>query len=232
MGLNNTNAGAVVFDLETIAVDGAKDFVEPVEAPSNYKDPIKIRDYIADGTVRALEKCSLDPDLCRLAVIGWLDEGDSEPIVTVVRNEGEEHAILRQFWMRVTLPGGGHRRSISFYGLSFDWPVIVQRSRYLGVPFAMPNLDKYRTPHTDLHALLTFNGATKHTHSLDFYAKRFGVQLPTDEIDGSQIAAAVAAGEWEKVVNHCRLDVLKTAAIAHRIGALSTAPALPAGAVA
>jgi hypothetical protein len=136
------------------------------------------------------------------------------------------------FWNIVTTPGGSHRRTISFYGLSFDWPVIVQRSRYLGVPFALPTLDKYRTPHTDLHALLTFNGATKHTHSLDFYAKRFGVQLPADAIDGSQIAKAVADGAWEKVTTHCRLDVLKTAAIAHRIGALSSAPRLPEGAVA
>ena len=87
----------------------------------------------------------------------------------------------------------------------------------------MPNLDKYRTPHVDLHAKLTFNGATKHTHKLDFYAKRFGLPLPEDTIDGSDIAAVIAAGEWQKAVDHCRLDVLKTAGIARRIGLLAPA---------
>lgn len=234
MGMDNLEAAAMVFDLETLPIESAADFMEPVEAPENYKDPIKIRAFIAEHTPKKLAKCSLDPDLCRIAVLGWLDEGEPEPIVVRILSEDEERCALRMFWQRVTTPGGSHRRTISFYGLSFDWPVIVQRSRYLGVVHSIPNLDKYRTPHYDLHAKLTFNGATKHTHDLDFYAKRFGVPLPADDIDGSQVAAAIEAGEWEKVLRHCRFDILKTAAIAHRIGALSTAPNLSAveGAVA
>ena len=222
MGLNGENAGAIVFDLETLPIEGAASFLEPIEAPINYKDPIKIRDYIQDATVRAVDKCSVDPDLCRIAILGLLHEGDDEPVMMTAEDEVRERALLGMFWNIVGLGiGGGHRRTISFYGLSFDWPVIVQRSRYLGVPFTLPNLDKYRTPHTDLHALFTFNGVTKHTHSLDFYAKRFDLQLPEDPIDGSQIAAVIASGDWTAAVEHCRLDVLKTAGIARRIGALS-----------
>jgi uncharacterized protein YprB with RNaseH-like and TPR domain len=156
-------------------------------------------------------------------VLGVLPEGEDEPVVVTAETEEREAALLRMFWNMVTIAAGAHRRTISFYGLSFDWPVIVQRSRYLQVHHVLPNLDKYRTPHVDLHAKLTFNGATNKTHSLDFYAKRFGLDLPEDTIDGSQIAAVIAAGDWQQAVDHCRLDVLKTAAIARRIGVLSPA---------
>lgn len=223
MGLNSDNATALVFDLETLPIEGADQFIDPddVAAPINYVDPIKIRDYVRKATLKAAEKACLDPDLCRIAILGVLHEGEREPVMLTAETEAKEVALLQLFWSMVSGPGGWHRRTISFYGLSFDWPVIVQRSRYLGVPFSLPNLDKYRTPHTDLHALLTFNGATGKTHKLDFYAKRFGLDLPADPIDGAQIGAVIAAGDWPKAVEHCRLDVLKAAGIARRIGVLS-----------
>lgn len=223
MGMNGDNAGALVFDLETLPIEGAEKFIdlEGIEAPSNYKDPVKIRDYIKNATVKAAEKACLDPDLCRIAVLGVLLEHEEEPVVMTAENEAREADLLRMFWNMVTIVAGSHRRTISFYGLSFDWPVIVQRSRYLNVHHVLPSLDKYRTPHIDLHAKLTFNGVTKHTHSLDFYAKRFGLELPEDTIDGSQIGAVIANGDWATAVEHCRLDVLKAAGIARRIGMLA-----------
>lgn len=223
MGINNENAGAVVFDLETLPIDGAASFVEPASAPENYKDPIKIRDYIANANAKAVGKCSLDPALCRIAVLGALFEDDADPFIWTARTEDEERAALVAFWKTVTLASGAHRRTVSFYGLSFDWPVIIMRSWLLGVPFTMPDVDKYnRAGHVDLHQRLTARGAVP-THSLDFYAQRFGLDLPADTIDGSQIAATIAAGDWATAVEHCRLDVLKTAGIAQRIGVLSPA---------
>jgi len=223
MGMDNEYASAVVFDLETLPIEGAVNFIEPIEAPLNFVDPTKIRDYIQKATLKAAEKCSTDPDLCRIAVLGWLPEGDTEPIVLRAEDEAQERAALGVWWDMVTTPGGSHRRTISFYGLSFDWPVIIQRSRYLGLLRAWPNLDKYRTPHVDLFNVLTFHGSTKHSHGLSFYAKRFGLDLPEDPIDGSQIAAVIAAGDWAAAEQHCRLDVLKTAMLAQRLGLMAPA---------
>lgn len=222
MGMNNADAGALVFDLETLPIEGAASYLEPIEAPSNYVNADAIDRYIAKATLKAAEDCSVDPDLCRIAVLGLLLEGQAEPMVRTAANENDERLLLSWFWNTVSLDGGGHRRTISFYGLSFDWPVIIQRSRYLDVRFAMPNLDKYRTPHTDLHAKLTFNGATHKTHSLDFFAKRFKLALPEDPIDGSKIAAVLAAGQWATAIQHCRVDVLRTAGLARRCGFMSS----------
>jgi predicted PolB exonuclease-like 3'-5' exonuclease len=222
MSFDSLNARALILDVETVACDGAAAFLEPVDAPANYKDPIKIAEYIASASTKALDKCSLDPDLCRIVAIGWLLDGEPEPQIVIAETESQETTALEMFWDAAALPGGGVRRLASFYGLSFDLPVLIRRSQYLGVSYPLLNLDKYRTPHLDLHARLTFNGVTK-THSLEFYVKRFGLVVPSDDVDGSDIATLVAAGEWEKVRRHCEIDVLKTAALARRLGFLAAA---------
>lgn len=230
MGMNHENANALVFDLETLPIDSAATFLEEPEAPGNYKDPIKIREYIAEAKGKQLGKCSLDPSLCRIAALGFLHEGQVEPTVLVILDEREEKWALAQWWDQVGMAGGGHRRTVGFYGLSFDWPVIITRSWLLGVPFSMPDVDKYnRAGHADLYQRLTFRDAVP-SHSLDFFAKRHGVVLPEeDTIDGSQVAEAIARGDWEVVRQHCRLDVLKTAGLAQRIGLLARAEsAVPA----
>lgn len=221
MGMNGENSGAIVFDLETLPIDSAEEFLESASAPDNYKDPIKIRDYIVAANAKAIGKCSLDPSLCRIAVAGWIGEGGHEPHVLAAVDETAERFLLAEFWKAVSLPGGGHRRTVSFYGLSFDWPVIITRSWLLNVPFSMPDVDKYnRAGHVDLYQRLTFRDAVP-SHSLDFFAKRHGVVLPeTDMIDGSQTADVIARGDWDTAIQHCRLDVLKTALIAQRIGLL------------
>ena len=45
-----------------------------------------------------------------------------------------------------------------------------------------------------------------------------------DPHSGKDIAALVAAGEWAGVEGHCTADILKTAALARRIGVLEPEP--------
>ena len=98
MGVNNENAGAIVFDLETLPIEGAEKFIdlEGIEAPSNYKDPVKIRDYVASATLKAAEKACLDPDLCRVAILGLLHEGDDEPVLMTAEDEVRERTLLEK----------------------------------------------------------------------------------------------------------------------------------------
>ena len=58
--------GPLILDCECVGIETASDFLEPIEAPSNYKDPAKIESYIAEATAKAVERCGLDPDLCRI----------------------------------------------------------------------------------------------------------------------------------------------------------------------
>jgi len=214
MGLDNENAARLVFDIETFALDDAGNYLEPPTAPANYKDPQKIADYIAEKLASQVDRAALDPDLCRVVALGVLSERDDAPKVWVAR-EGDtaaEAAMLTRFWQLV-----GDRPLVGFNILGFDLPVLLRRSLYLDVPRPRIQIDRFKHPQViDLMQDLAF-GRIEFTRSLDFYSKRFGFGIE-DDLTGADIAAAVRAGEWDRVEAHVTADVRKTAALAAKLG--------------
>jgi hypothetical protein len=97
--------------------------------------------------------------------------------------------------------------------------VLMRRSQYLNVAYPRLSLDKYRTPHIDLMAHLTWNGLVR-ARSLKFYARRFGIPFD-DPVKGGDIPQLVDAGDWNAVIAHVSSDVELTAALARRIGVLA-----------
>lgn len=204
----------MILDIETYALDGAAEFIEEPTAPSNYKDATKIEAYIADAKAKAVSRCALDPDLCRIVCIGNTpDHGNSVHVMIGLRHQ-DEADMLNLLWKQVAVDPV----LIGFNLLSFDLPVLIRRSQYLGVdvPPIVGNLDKYRTPHIDLMERLSFNGKIK-AHSLGFYCKRFGITVP-DTTNGADIDAMVKADDWAGIEAHCRADVRKTRLLAERLG--------------
>ena len=61
----------VVLDLETVAVSEAAEYLDTIEAPSNYKDPAKIDAYLDAKRKDLLAKAALDIDLARIVAIGY-----------------------------------------------------------------------------------------------------------------------------------------------------------------
>jgi predicted PolB exonuclease-like 3'-5' exonuclease len=203
-------------DIETAAIDDAAQYIEPVEAPANYKDPAKIAEYVATAQAKAVDRCGLDPDLCRIVALGWMFPGEPSPQVRVCKTVTEEKDTLEYFWRDVQ-----EATLVTFNGLKFDLPVLMRRSLYLGIPYPRLSLDRYRTPHIDLFNQLTYNG-TIQGHSLKFYLSRFNIA--TDDLtSGKDIAALVKAGEWAAVATHCQSDVIGTKDLALRIGAIRLA---------
>ncbi len=70
MGINNEYAAKLVLNIETAPMDGAVDYIETPEAPSNYKNAEAIERYITDAKAKALDRCGLDPDLARIVSPG------------------------------------------------------------------------------------------------------------------------------------------------------------------
>jgi len=214
MGYNNDNAARVVFDIETAPLPDAAEFIEPAEAPSNYKDPEKIAAAIAKGNAEALSRCSLDVDLCQIVAICWWIEGESEPqpLCAVGGDGWDESGIIRAFW---AVSNGHHL--VGFNCLGFDLPVLLRRSLYLGIQAPRIQIDRFKHPQvTDLMDELSYSGKLK-LRGLSFYAKRFGIDVP-DGLSGSGIAQAVTEGRWEDIAAHVKADVQKTAALAERLG--------------
>jgi predicted PolB exonuclease-like 3'-5' exonuclease len=211
--------GFLVFDIETVALPEAAEYIEPATAPANYKDAEKIAAYCAAKDADAVSRCALDPDLCRIVSVGWMDTfaGLGSDINVFSCHDDAERSVLQEFWRRV--------RTVQVVGyncIGFDLPVMLRRSMYLGVkPSLGPSdLNKYRMGKVlDLMQLLSFSGALKY-RSLDFYCTRLGLDVP-DEHSGKDIGALYAAGDWEAIEAHCRADVLKTALLADCMGVFS-----------
>lgn len=206
----------MILDIETFSLDDAAAFIEEPSAPANYKDPEKIAAFIADARAKAVSRCALDPDLCRIVAVGW-DLNDAQGC-TCFKDANEEADGLRQFW---ALASRSHRL-IGFNLLGFDLPVLIRRSQYLDVevPSTAYNLDRYRSPHVDLMERLSFNGKVK-AHSLEFYRRRFALDVPDDPYTGADVNALVLDGNWSAVADHCFADVLTTKALAIRLGVIA-----------
>jgi hypothetical protein len=56
---NMADTKLCVIDLETAPIDGVAAFLEEPAAPSNYRDPTKIADYIAAAKVELAERAAL-----------------------------------------------------------------------------------------------------------------------------------------------------------------------------
>jgi predicted PolB exonuclease-like 3'-5' exonuclease len=211
----------LVIDVETVAIDDVATYLEPVSAPSNYKDELKIKAYIEEETKRQTEKAALDIDLARIVAIGWHWTGAPERSeVMVIRDEIQERTILGEFWHRfwpVYIPG--HTVAVTFNGLGYDLPLLLRRSLYLGVTAPKLQLDRYKhIDAIDLMQILCLDGRLK-MHGLQFYANRFKIPVEQD-IAGADIGKAVADGDWAAVERHCAADVQTTYLLAKRMGVL------------
>lgn len=223
MSYDNQNSRMVVLDLETVAIDDVADYVEPAEPAANLKDPQKIADDIAKKERAQIEKAALYPWTARIVALGAWVVGADTPRVRVTLHEASEAEALAALWDTVVSRSGAVSPLVTFNGLGFDLPVLMARSRLLGVQAPVLNTDRYRSPHPDLMQILTFRGAVP-SRSLKWFARRFGV-LVDDETSGADVAALVAAGDVQAVADHCESDVRLTHALAVRLGVISVVAA-------
>lgn len=219
MGMNNSGVPPrMVIDIETYSLAEAAQFIEEPSAPANYKDPEKIAAYVAEKRIENLSRCALDVDLCRIVALGTQNTETGAIVVTTAHDDATERDMLEGFWHDTA--GCNY---IGFNILGFDLPVLMRRSLYLGLNyFRQTPVDRYKTPHSDLMEILSFNGKLKY-RGLDFYCRRFGIAI-ADETSGADIDALVKADDWVGVEAHCRADVVKTALLARRIGVLTSEP--------
>ncbi len=143
-----------------------------------------------------------------------------------MHGEAAEAAALRHFWSMAK-----HRTLIGFRCKDFDLKFAIQRSRYLGIEYPQLDLGRYsnRSAIVDLYHELTFNDSQDRDswcmrRTLKAFSKRFGLPVE-DETAGADIAALVAADQWDQVIAHCTSDVKLTVALAQRLGFVQTAQA-------
>lgn len=209
----------IVVDIETAPIPDVITYLKwnDYQAPTNYKDPIKISDYINAAKLRDLERCALEPDLNRIIALGTFIEGQSLPSVIVCRIEQEEREGLKWLWAEMRR---AHSVLVTYNGLDFDVPVLLRRSLYLNVKAPNISVDRYRHPQVvDLMRILSYDGKLTY-RPLNFYTQRFGLTPPPDDITGAEVQQCLERGEWETITQHCLANVLQTHQLAARIHAL------------
>ncbi len=221
----------VIVDIETAPLENAREFIaapnlDDIKAPSNYVKAEAISDYVKRETAKRLadferdctSKAALDFNTARIIALGWWTElGGTEAYLTA--DEEAERLALYAFW-RVARD----RQIVGFYIRQFDLPMMIQRSRYLGVPHLMPDLGRYSRSNgvVDLYDLLTFNDLRAETimsRSVHSFCRRFGIPVE-DIVSGADIPALVAAGDWTAVDSHVRSDIALEVSLARRLGVL------------
>lgn len=174
------------FDIETVVNPDALPFIPDPTAPGNYKDVEKIAQYVADKKAEQVEQAPLDSDLGRIVAVALqcgLENATQTQLVgdTETPNEVE---ILKWFWLSFAQMEG---RACGYNILGFDLPYLLRRSFDLRVPVPFqPRLGKYQIePVTDLMGIL-YNWGT--ARGLKWVCKRYGIENPLPDLDGSQVA--------------------------------------------
>lgn len=222
--------------------------LEDVTAPTHYKDPVKIADYIArkqrelretvaerrrELVAKAevkrqawIDGCSLEPDLARLICLAFIGPPyrPDTSIVIPIRTEDDERVALREFWASFIEAQRRNLPIVGFNVLAFDLPLLLRRSQLLGVTHPLVSVDRYRSPVIDLLLKLTFNGVLK-MRGLDWYCRRFGIAQELEDHPGKDMPQLAAQGQWWLIEQHARCDLARTQALAARLGYITVADA-------
>src|SRR5690606_2761049 len=131
----------LTIDVEAVAIADVETYLEPVTAPSNYRDPEKIAAYEQEARAAAIARAALDVDLARIVALG-IKRDDGATDVLRCQDEAGERYALTHLW-------GLYRpqtQFVTFNGLGYDLPLLLRRSLYLGLWHPSIQCDRFKHP--------------------------------------------------------------------------------------
>ena len=122
----------IYFDIETSPPDGTSPDWERVKAPSNYKDPAKIRQYQVEHAFPKWAEMALSVPLAKVTCLSACTD-DSDVFHAA---NGNESRTMEQFaeWCAPHLHQHEPVVWCAFYGLKFDMPIVATRLLKYGLP--------------------------------------------------------------------------------------------------
>jgi hypothetical protein len=201
----------IAFDIETCPTDEAAFSSSQKDRLEQQLDYHRERSPDTPGDALSRKARSLHPFLgwicCISAVMAPLRGDPGTPRSLTAETPDEEAELLDAFWSGI----GQVDKSVvwaSFNGKRFDAPYIAARSARHGItPTRQDILNTYpykQRPHADLSNLWP------QPYGLDDLCDLLGVDTPKTEMDGSQVAGAVADGRIEEVSAYCERDAVAT----------------------
>jgi 3'-5' exonuclease len=205
------------FDIETIpaqAPDVRAEIAASITAPAQYKKQESIDAWLAENREPETEdrwlKTSFDGGVGHMVCIGWA-VGDG-PVycysVSRAGNAADERRTMEDFFC--ALEDAGTVTLVGHNIVGFDIPFLWKRAMVLGVkpPFTFPRNPK---PWSDLvcDTMALWDSQQRAGGSMARICRLLGIEHEGD-IGGADVWPAIKAGEFTKVVAHCRADVDRT----------------------
>ena len=224
------------FDLETLPNLSIPENCKPIFDESdiklgNLKDPVKIAAKMEEERAlfdqKLCKKMSTDPTLCQLCtfvgIIYDTDSGESIEEVAVqvtAEDDNDDYLAVTDGWKFIARAYQERIPLVSFNGIGFDLPVMFFRAMLQDVPVDgfMYNrlLMKYKNQfHYDLMQILAGWDRTR-WNKLEYYLQLFGLGSK-EGMSGADVYPAYMAGEFNKIKEYCRNDVLETCKLFARV---------------
>jgi hypothetical protein len=207
---------AIIFDIETGPSSRLEiaELMPTFEAPSNWKDPEKIRAYIATKQAEWFQQAALSATTGRVLAIGYIEEGSEFSAFA----SGDEAADIKAFWDLITNNGAVTHRLIGFNSNSFDLPFIIRRSWKLGIRPPITLMSGRYLSHNCVDLLDLWRcGNREDRISLDKMARFLGVGGKTG--DGAEFPSLWSMSR-EAALRYLENDVLLTRRCAQALGAM------------
>lgn len=232
---------AIAIDIETLPLAAALALPYPEadrQPPGNYKTEEAITKWRtndrAEWEAGRIKTYSLNPRFGRVAAVGFWTEtwkfGQPEVVDGVrfavrrqafsltARTEAEEAELLCNVWAKI----GTATTLLTWNGLAFDLPFLVQRSILVGItpPRGLRVADYLRrystTPHCDVkQVLLNWPSGHPKGEGLGEWAEALGLGGKTAH--GSEVYAMAERGEWDAISQYAADDARLTYQIAERV---------------
>ncbi len=205
----------LICDISTAPLPDVASYIDTPRPRKGTKDADKQQAQIGAKISAEIDGAGLDPDLCQITGIGSNMDGASM-IVKCATGGVTERDLLAEVLQDIR----PNTVLIGFNALKFDWPVLIRRCQYLGLPVPQINLDRYRTPHIDLFDRLSHHGAIS-AHSLGFYARRLGWTDLVKPLSGADESSVLETQDWAGLEASLRHDVTATARLARWMGIIA-----------
>lgn len=217
-------------DIETLPTDrqDVRDLLaSKITHPATISKPETIAKWNEESRPAAIDeavaKTGLDGTFGRVCVIGWaVDDG---PVKTV-KSATDEESLLLEFvqHLRSDVPAGDLFETcvVGHNVCGFDLRFLVQRFIVNSIrPPAIITRAAQAKPWEDskvFDTMVQWSGiSAKPGGSLEKLCMALSIESPKGDIDGSKVAAAVAAGRIDDVAAYCARDVEATRKVWRRM---------------
>jgi predicted PolB exonuclease-like 3'-5' exonuclease len=203
----------IFIDIETIPDQregAAEAATSRIRAPSNYKDPDKIKAYVDEKGAEAWRQTSLDGSYGQVFCIGFAVDDEPAQVITVRALDGaSEKELLERFWSHFSIP----TMPVTWVGhnvLGFDLPFLWKRHVIRGVKplFPLPyNVGAWSPEIED--TMLMWTGQRSQFIKLDDLLSVLGIPSG-DPIEGSEVWDWFVNDRADVIQEHCLRNVEET----------------------